>query len=107
MRAILKENKLRQLDVMGESQSLFLIKEKEKKDVDGEVHSSNIGINKVISNDVTIYMKEGEINNITYKGSPRSTTIPIQDISDEDRYLEGFIWREHERPLNKSDIIHD
>ena len=96
MHAILQQNKLSQLNVIGQSQSLFLIKD--------DKDNSNIGINKVTSDDITIYMKENEINNITYRGSPISVTIPIQDISNEDKYLEGFIWRKEERPIDRNDI---
>ena len=96
MHAILQQNKLSQLNVIGQSQSLFLIKD--------DKDNSNIGINKVTSDDITIYMKENEINNITYRGSPISVTIPIQDISNEDKYLEGIIWRKEERPIDRNDI---
>jgi hypothetical protein len=50
-------------------------------------------------------MKESKLSYITYKVVPTSTTIPIQDIIESDKFLKQFIWRIDEKPLSKEDIM--
>lgn len=96
MTGIFKDNKLKKLNVIGNAHSLFLIKGDNK---------NNIGINKAFCTNISINMEKGEIKNITYKMIPSSTTIPIQEITEADKYLEGFIWRIEERPRSKEEIM--
>ena len=96
MTGVFKKNKLRKLNVFGNGQSLFLIEEDNKNDV---------GINKVICTDISINMQEGKLKSIIHKVSPNSTTIPIQDVSESNKYLEGFIWKIEEKPNDKKDIM--
>jgi len=97
MNAWFTKNKLNKLDIFGNGQSLFLIKDEKTKE--------NIGLNKVICTDISIIMDEGRLSTIRYKTIPASTTIPYKDIIDSDKYLDGFIWRLEEKPKSKNDII--
>ena len=94
--AVFKENLLRKLNIIGDGESLFLISEADK---------NNIGINKAFSSNITIHIQEKKINNIIYKISPISNTIPYQEIKESDKYLSGFTWRINERPMSKEYII--
>ena len=96
MTAFFSENKLRKIDVKGNGQSLFLIEDDNK---------DNIGLNKAICTNISINMKESKLSDITYKVVPTSTTKPIQDIIESDKFLEQFIWRMDEKPLSKEDIM--
>ena len=96
MTAFFNENKLQKIDVKGNGQSLFLIEDDNK---------DNIGLNKAICTNISINMKESKLSDITYKVVPTSTTIPIQDIIESDKFLEKFIWRMDEKPLRKEDIM--
>lgn len=96
MTAFFSENKLRKIDVNGNGQSLFLIEDDNK---------DNIGLNKAICSNISINMKESKLSDITYKVVPTSTTKPIQDIIESDKFLEKFIWRMDEKPLSKEDIM--
>ena len=50
-------------------------------------------------------MDEGKLSTIIYKTIPNSTTTPYQEIIESDKYLDGFIWRNEEKPNSKNDII--
>ena len=97
MTAWFTKNKLNKLDIYGNGQSLFLIKDEKTKE--------NIGLNKVICTDISIFMDEGRLSTIRYKTIPTSTTTPYKDIIESDKYLDGFIWRLEEKPKSKNDII--
>ena len=96
MTGIFKKNKLKKLNVFGNGQSLFLVEEDNK---------NNVGINKAICTDISINMEEGKLKSIIHKVSPSSTTIPIQEITESNKYLEGFIWKIEEKPNEKKDIM--
>lgn len=97
MSAFFKNNKMKKLEVSGNGQSLFLIKDDKTKEY--------IGINKAICTDISITISEGKLSTINYKTIPTSTTIPYQDILESDKFLDGFICRIEEKPKSKKDII--
>lgn len=96
MTAYFVKNKLKYMDVFGNGQSIFIVKdEKDKK----------IGLNHTECTDLTLYF-ENQLMDVTYKVEPESHTIPYDKIEEVKRYLEGFIWRQHEKPLNKNAIFY-
>lgn len=64
------------------------------RDDDGSL----IGINKSSSKNMRIEMKEKSISLIKYYLDINETLYPEKDIKESDRYLDGFLWREEERP---------
>jgi lipopolysaccharide export system protein LptA len=96
MVGIFKENKLQKLNVVGNGQSLFLIEDDKKE---------KMGINKAICTDISINMLDSKLSNITYKIIPKSITTPFNEVKEEDKYLDGFIWRMDEKPKSKEDIL--
>jgi lipopolysaccharide export system protein LptA len=57
-----------------------------------------IGINKSSSKRMRIVMDNKSISLIKYYENIDETLYPEKDLKEKDRYLEGFIWREDERP---------
>jgi len=92
-----KENKISDIDIFGNGQSLFVIQDEFTKD--------NIGLNKAVCTDIFIKMNDGKLSYLNYKTAPTSTTIPFQEVLESDKYLDGFNWRVNERPHSKKDII--
>ena len=92
-----KENKISDIDILGNGQSLFVIQDEFTKD--------NIGLNKVVCTDIFIKMNDGKLSYLNYKTAPTSTTIPFQKVQETDKYLDDFNWRSNERPHSKKDII--
>ena len=70
-----------------------------------EDDGSLIGINKSSSKDMKILMKDNEITLIKYFQNIDETLYPEKDIKESERYLDGFIWREEERPKDKDGIF--
>ena len=68
---------------------------------DGEL----IGINKSSAKRMRILMKDKGISLIKYYENINETLYPEKDLKETDRYLDGFIWREEERPKSKEEII--
>ena len=97
MTALFQENKLKKINIIGNGQSIFLIEDDKTKE--------NIGLNKAICTNISIMMHEGKLSTINYKIIPTSTTIPFQDVTETDKYLDGFIWRISEKPNSKKDIL--
>lgn len=70
-----------------------------------EDDSSLIGINKSSAKRMRILMKDKGISLIKYYEGIDETLYPEKDLKESDRYLEGFIWREEERPKSKEEIF--
>ena len=82
------ENKLKNIDVLGNGQSIYFIKE--NKEI--------IGMNYIESSNIYLSFKKNRIDNINYKKSPYSITTPLEDIIEEKKYLKGFNWKIKEKP---------
>ena len=67
--------------------------------------TSLIGINKSSAKNMVILMKNKEITRIKYFQNIDETLYPEKDLKESDRYLEGFIWRDEERPKDKEGIF--
>nr|MCR5014664.1 hypothetical protein [Bacteroidales bacterium] len=70
-----------------------------------EDDGSLIGINVGASQDMKILFKENDIDLIKYFKSISETLYPEKDIKESSRYLEGFKWRDEERPKDFPDIF--
>jgi len=64
-----------------------------------------IGINKSTSPKMLILMEDQSISRIKHYGATEETLYPEKDLKDKDRLLEGFLWREEERPKSKEEIF--
>lgn len=88
------EDKLMRVEVTGNGESLFYPK-------DGD---SVIGLNKALSSNILISLKDGKIDRIAFLSEPDSKLTPLKDVTDADRYLEGFAWHGDKRPASREDI---
>lgn len=89
------ENNIQKMDIDGNGQSIFIIKDENKK----------IGLNYSECSNMKLYFKNNKLDIINYEVKPNSVTTPYEDLEKGDRFLKGFIWREDERPKNKEDIF--
>ena len=62
--------------------------------------NSLIGINKSTAKNMRVEMQDKSISLIRYYLDVNETLYPEKDIKESDRYLDGFIWREEERPTS-------
>ncbi|MEE2931589.1 MAG: OstA-like protein, partial [Bacteroidota bacterium] len=89
------KNKLTSMDVIGNGESIFVVKNEEDQ--------RKIGLNHTECTELTLYFKNS-LTEVVYKVKPSSNTTPYKKIKEENRYLNGFIWRINEKPQNKNDI---
>jgi len=89
-----KDNKLKTMNVSGNGQSIYFLKEKEE----------TIGMNYLESSSINLHFIDKKINNINYEVIPHSLTTPIEDLKNEDRFLKEFEWRIKEKPTKKEII---
>ncbi len=90
------ERELHHMLVDGNGESVYY-----GKDDDG----SFIGMNKAVCSKMWIYLKDEQVNKITFLSEPDATFHPIQLINPADHLLKGFEWKEHLRPLSREDLL--
>ena len=92
-----ENNNLKWLNVVGNSEVVFYIRDEFQK---------LIGISKMeSSSNIFITMKENEIEIIDFVKKPEGKTYPPSKLPEDKKLLKGFIWRENERPLTKEAIF--
>ena len=64
-----------------------------------------VGIDKTICSALNIKFKNNEIDDISFYISPEGDVYPEKDLDPNLRKLEGFIWREQERPKTLEDLF--
>ena len=87
---LFKEGELREIDVSKNTEVVYYM----YSDEDNEL----IGIDKTTCSRLKMVTKENQIEDITFLVSPDGNLFPDKDLPLNERKLEGFIWREDERP---------
>ncbi|NVN96089.1 MAG: organic solvent tolerance protein OstA [Bacteroidetes bacterium] len=97
MQGFFADNQLYKVDVKGNSESIYYMKE--------ENSTNLLGINKAIASDLLIFIKNKQIESITFIKSPEGTLYPVNELAEQDRILKNFKWRISQRPKEKLDIF--
>lgn len=87
---LFKEGELREIDVSKNTEVIYYM----YSDEDNEL----IGIDKTMCSRLKMVTRENQIEDITFFVSPDGNLFPDKDLPFNERKLEGFIWREDERP---------
>jgi len=90
-----REGKPYRIDVKGNGQTLYFPKD------ENEI----IGINRAECADLTIYIKDNEIDRIKFITKPDASLFPLDQVSKNEYELEDFKWLEKYRPKKRSDIF--
>lgn len=64
-----------------------------------------IGVNTSECSDMVILFSDRQIQDIFYLRTPKSEMKPMSDTNTQDIRLEGFRWRESERPASFEDMV--
>ena len=91
----IRNNDLYKIDVDGNGQTIYYPK-------DGP---NLIGVNRAESSNMSIWLKDRRINNITMRVSPAGSMNPPLLLGEKDCKLQGFRWLEDYRPKSKGDIF--
>jgi lipopolysaccharide export system protein LptA len=87
---------LQRVEVTGDAKTISWLREDDQ---------SLIGINVASAQNMEMLMKDNNIDLVKYFKSIDETLYPEKDLKENDRYLEGFNWREEEKPKDKNDIF--
>lgn len=87
--------KLVKLDVTGNGQVVYFLRD------EGELTA----VNKSESSNLVARLKDGKISRISFKINPVSTFYPIKKVDYEEITLKGFKWLDEKRPKDKFSII--
>ena len=94
---LFKEGELREIDVSKNTEVIYYM----YSDEDNEL----IGIDKTTCSRLKMVTMENQIEDITFFVSPDGNLFPDKDLPLNERKLEGFIWREDERPKNIQELF--
>jgi lipopolysaccharide export system protein LptA len=90
-----KNNKLSQMFVDGNAESIYYIKD----------DSAYVGLNHQVSSRIKMIFIDGKLKNINSIRSVQASTTPMDELTEEDKILKGFIWKPKDRPKSKEEII--
>ncbi|MBL4592656.1 MAG: hypothetical protein JKX68_02450, partial [Flavobacteriales bacterium] len=91
-----KDSELHKINVFQNSETIYYAIDDEGK---------YIGVNKMSGNDMLIFLKDNEIQTITFIKDPLGELSPLNQVSPKDVILKGFSWRIKERPNDMFDIF--
>ena len=95
MKGFFKNNDLYRVNVEGNGQTIYFVKEKEK------IKS----VNRADCTDLHIYLKKNQMDKITFVTRPDATLFPLNKVDLKDLKLKDFTWRAHLRPAKREDIF--
>jgi lipopolysaccharide export system protein LptA len=91
-------NKLNQLKVEGNGQSVYYAKEDD---------GGYVGVNQSECSNMLIRFSKNQVSDISFYTQPVATFYPIDEISTDDLQLKGFKWRIDRKPKFANDIFRD
>lgn len=95
MTGYFRKGEIYKFNISGNGQSIYFAKEEEK----------TVGVNFAESSDIILYLKNKKIEKIKFLNQPDMKLIPKEQITQDKVKLEGFIWRQNERPKSVTDIF--
>lgn len=101
MKGFFKNNELTRVNVEGNGQTIYYVKEKNKQTQKKEIQA----VNRSECSDLIVYLKENTIEKVTFKVKPDATLFPIDKVDAKEFRLKNFVWRKKERPLNEDDVF--
>ena len=94
MTAYFKDNKISRVDVKGNGQTVYFVK-------DSTVIK---GVNLATSSGIGINLSEGKVENMVFRVKPESNMFPLEKVEESQLKLKGFKWTPDNRPLTRFDI---
>lgn len=95
MEAYFRDGKLRKLDVTGNGQTVYFVRDK------GKI----VAANRAESVNLSIMISNNTVTSILFRSKPTATLFPINKAEPEDLLLVGFQWHNDIRPKGKREII--
>lgn len=96
MYAYVEGNEVSLVDVQGNAETVFYPREDD---------GSYLGVNRTQSSFVKLYLEDQTIHHVLFTTSTSGVMIPMDQATEEDKYLVTFFWAEQERPRKPGDIF--
>ncbi len=96
MTAFFKEGEVRHVLVEGDAESLYYL-------VDND--STIIGLNKTESAFLSMDILNNQVEKLKLWSSTKAQTLPLPQLTADDKTLKGFVWLKDVRPMDKFDIF--
>jgi len=90
------ENKLNKIDVIGNGQTIYYIRNGKKQ---------LTGVNKADCSNMVIYIDSSSVKQISLLQNPAATLYPIKELAYQQLRLKNFIWYGDKQPKTKEDIF--
>lgn len=94
-------SRLERMDMSGNVQIIFYPEDGKDEE------KSLIGLNQVIGNFLTIWFVNQKMEHLRVWPQPVGSLTPIQLVTDDILYLEGFRWMDYLRPTSPMDVFRD
>ncbi len=91
-----RNNELYKIRIIGNAETIYYAREEDR---------SLIGINKVQSAEMLIFLENNDLRTITYIGKPDAHLYPEKMVPPQELKLKNFKWLQDRRPLNKQEIF--
>ena len=98
MTANFDNNQISKILVNGNGESIYFALE--------DVSNNLIGMNNILCSDMSINFSNNQVNNIVFYVKPDGKLIPPHELKEPDKLLNGFKWREDQRPLKEEMKVH-
>src|SRR5690606_25478988 len=95
MVAHFRNSKIDKVDVSGNGESIYYALEDD---------TVTVGMNRIICSDMLIRFKEAQVNTISFYTNPDASFFPPHEILEPETKLNGFSWREEEKPT-KEEVV--
>ncbi|MDR2125685.1 MAG: hypothetical protein LBP63_02485 [Prevotellaceae bacterium] len=101
MKAFFKNNQMDRINVSGNGQSVYYIREKPEQPISAVEISecANIVIDMMQING------KSKINKVTYLMKPSSNTYPVSKMPEDSKQLKGFVLHDDIRPKSKKELF--
>jgi hypothetical protein len=90
------ENKLNSIEVTGNGQSIYYIRNKKQQIT---------GVNQADCSNMLIRIKENRVNKISLINKADATLFPVKETDPLQMRLKDFKWKGHLQPLTKADVF--
>ena len=94
---------IKRMDMAGNVQTIFYPVEESKNGGKPTL----IGLNQVIGNYLSIWFKDQKMDHLRIWPQPVGSLTPIQLVTPDILYLQGFRWMSYLRPMSPQDVFRD
>ncbi|MBI1835865.1 MAG: hypothetical protein HYR91_01225 [Flavobacteriia bacterium] len=96
-------NELIRTDVKGNAKTIFFPENTENTDTATVI--KRMGMNRVYSSDIRVYLDSGEVKGITYFEKPDGVFYPMDQLNKEEQFIQDFKWNALLRPKTWQEIL--